>query len=590
MKNFKEMVGGKNGWQFFDNNTSKWINYSSKISKIIQNQFEQNKFSFNLSITTNDKTIKYHIDLKKNLQTQSDTKEVSHIQFVDTDAPSSPKKASSWDVIREAVVPPPSSKKASPRDDIRDAFVPPQPSPIKSVVFPSSSPLPSSPKKQLVTPQPLSNTPWDFIRNAFVPSPPSPKKAVVPPPLPRAEIIWEYQTDDSTWSNYSPEVSKQFEIQIQMHEYNLNLSIGKFKYSIDLKKQEQTNILTGKTRRIRKKEGTKMATSYDSSSHQYSGVERHLLPDRPDRRADVSHGRSSSPQSRTSSLHDKTQLIRRRYGNEPPQSFRVGHREGDEDRMWIMVETEDYLKQHNRKTLLLEQSEINFSSLVKQVSPHPKFTLRVINKDWGVAAYELTIEFKQIFTVLNMANASRFGGGYKSGSAAQEENMFRRTTCSYYNDEVDSFGKYSQSYKELINGQRGTVYFGDEPRVCFRDEEDKDYAFLPKNKIFPFYELRAAAPDLNVSHNRGRVIDFDEVRGEKRIRAQFTTLIANGKKYVVLSAFGCGAFNNPPHKVAAIYKKIINEYKHHFHVILFSIIGKSEKDRANFDIFRQILM
>jgi uncharacterized protein (TIGR02452 family) len=42
----------------------------------------------------------------------------------------------------------------------------------------------------------------------------------------------------------------------------------------------------------------------------------------------------------------------------------------------------------------------------------------------------------------------------------------------------------------------------------------------------------------------------------------------------VLSAFGCGAFANPPNHVALLFKQVFNEeeFKNHFRLVVFSII------------------
>lgn len=78
--------------------------------------------------------------------------------------------------------------------------------------------------------------------------------------------------------------------------------------------------------------------------------------------------------------------------------------------------------------------------------------------------------------------------------------------------------------------------------------KDLGYAWLEDTEIFPFYELRAAAQDL-----RGGV-PFDPQVAKLQITAQFQTLKDQGVRHVVLGAFGCGAFCNPPKAVAAIYQ------------------------------------
>ncbi len=180
------------------------------------------------------------------------------------------------------------------------------------------------------------------------------------------------------------------------------------------------------------------------------------------------------------------------------------------------------------------------------------------------------------FAVLNMANAFVPGGAYVEGAAAQEENMFRRTDCHFHVD-PGSYDPQSNRYlphmTRLLSAGDGKVYLDVEhPRVCIRGAEDRleaglGYAWLADNEIFPFYEMRAAAQDLRY----GDV--FEEQDARKRIVAQLETLLANNVKFAVLSAFGCGAFENPASVVAGIYREEIEARSEHFELIAFAIFN-----------------
>lgn len=184
--------------------------------------------------------------------------------------------------------------------------------------------------------------------------------------------------------------------------------------------------------------------------------------------------------------------------------------------------------------------------------------VRVVNGDWGVVTLALTREFGKTFAVLNMANAQTPGGGYLEGMAAQEENMFRRTDCHFtLTDAVrDALtGEYHHEMSALINATDGRVYLDlQRPRVCVRGPE-KDasdnwsYNWLEDDEVFSFYEMRGAADDLRDGDA------FSPENTRKKIRAQCDTLVENGVKHVVFGAFGCGAFKNPPHEVAKIYRE-----------------------------------
>ena len=147
--------------------------------------------------------------------------------------------------------------------------------------------------------------------------------------------------------------------------------------------------------------------------------------------------------------------------------------------------------------------------------------IKVIKSDTLDAALCATKIFGEMFTVLNMANATGFGGGYTHGRSAQEENIFRRTDCHFsMRREHLSFkrpGKYKYTYQYEDDGNltmterinRGIV-FKDQPRVCIRRGESLvpsgnispvkilqliHYKWLDYYDIFQFYEMRNAARD-----------------------------------------------------------------------------------------------
>jgi len=201
--------------------------------------------------------------------------------------------------------------------------------------------------------------------------------------------------------------------------------------------------------------------------------------------------------------------------------------------------------------------------------------LSVREGDWGDVTKMCSEETGEIYAVLNLANQSTPGSGVIGGSAAQEENMWRRSTCALSVKDEDYKG-YSEDMQQLVGGQQGMVYFDKSPRVCFKTREDyagskenppfRGYKMMPDDDIFPFYELRSAAIDAS---SKARA--FDEGNCRKRIQAQLETLMKNGIKHVVLGAFGCGAFRNPEEIVARIYKEELEKRRNVFDHVVFAI-------------------
>ena len=73
----------------------------------------------------------------------------------------------------------------------------------------------------------------------------------------------------------------------------------------------------------------------------------------------------------------------------------------------------------------------------------------------------------------------------------------------------------------------------------------------------------------------------------KRMRRILSVAAANGNEAVILGAYGCGAFRNPPGVVAAALKQVTDEFKHHFRVIEFAVYC-SPRDELNYKTFRRV--
>lgn len=200
--------------------------------------------------------------------------------------------------------------------------------------------------------------------------------------------------------------------------------------------------------------------------------------------------------------------------------------------------------------------------------------VRVVPDDWGVATGRLTRESGTCCAVLNMANAFCPGGAYVEGTAAQEENLFRRTDAhfSVLPDDMDPHTElYLPHASARLSAHAGRVYLDTKtPRVCVRGPEDRGradlgYAWLPDDEVFPFFELRAAAEDLR----DGR--PFDEHEARRRIEAQLHTLAEAQVTHAVLSAFGCGAFMNPAERVAALYRGALARHPGSLREVVFAV-------------------
>lgn len=270
------------------------------------------------------------------------------------------------------------------------------------------------------------------------------------------------------------------------------------------------------------------------------------------------------------------------------------------------------LQQHAINNLTRWQNESEESPLQVDVEP----------LDWGVAALHATKTYGEPYALLNMANSEFPGGLVLEGGSAQEENIWHRTTCALtlieegvYLDREKIVYRYDDKTSRLVSGQEklspqelqllnelrneqlteaNKVYFNPCPQICFRGPEirmhheleygknnffaDHSLSFdhLSESKIFPFYELRSAAPDLS-----GTKVDWQDpnflesyIKTTRReIAAQLDTLILAGIPNVILGAWGCGSFKNNPEIISKIYREEIEKRGECFQHIIFSILN-----------------
>jgi len=79
--------------------------------------------------------------------------------------------------------------------------------------------------------------------------------------------------------------------------------------------------------------------------------------------------------------------------------------------------------------------------------------------------------------------------------------------------------------------------------------------------------------------------------------AMFEIALENGHTSIVLSAFGCGAYENPPHHVAMLFAEVIreNHYDRRFKHIAFAIFDdhnarKDHNPDGNVEPFAKVCM
>lgn len=172
--------------------------------------------------------------------------------------------------------------------------------------------------------------------------------------------------------------------------------------------------------------------------------------------------------------------------------------------------------------------------------------------------------------VLNFASRQRAGGGVMNGSRAQEETLFRRTNLfrSLYQfmPYAEQFGVRKNRRQYPMDRDFGGIYTP--YATVFRAA---DYSLLNVPQKLSFVSVAAM--------NRPRLVEGliapELIEGTlNKMRTILRIGLYHGHDAVVLGAFGCGAFQNPPRHIAYLFKEVINEpeFKNKYRCIVFAII------------------
>ena len=200
--------------------------------------------------------------------------------------------------------------------------------------------------------------------------------------------------------------------------------------------------------------------------------------------------------------------------------------------------------------------------------------------------------------VLNFASATNPGGGVVNGSSAQEECICRCTTlypCLNTDEMWNAFYKpHRMAANPLYNND--CIYT---PDVCVFKSDTSFPDVLPKDEWWNVNILTCAAPNLRERPSNAMNLyagdtaaKITQTELEKlltaRIKRIFEIAIANGNEVLILGAFGCGAFRNPPEIVAKVFNTVMQDYLSYFDTIEYAVFH-TEREVANFEAFKSTI-
>ena len=225
--------------------------------------------------------------------------------------------------------------------------------------------------------------------------------------------------------------------------------------------------------------------------------------------------------------------------------------------------------------------------------------IQVVNQDCLAYAKSLLEQDNaDDLCVLNMASAKNPGGGVYGGAGAQEEYLFR---CSDYYRFLFQYADPASFDCEKVYGiphnprhsyplkrHFGGVY--SHGVTIFRDTEANGYALLETPWKVNFVAV-AANNIRRYMNGRTTIPDKFIPSTLSLIRTILRIAYNNGQRRLVLGAFGCGAFANPPGHMAQLFKQVFEEpeFQGLFREIHFAIIEDHNSHGRNVNAFKEVL-
>ena len=203
----------------------------------------------------------------------------------------------------------------------------------------------------------------------------------------------------------------------------------------------------------------------------------------------------------------------------------------------------------------------------------------------------------QRVAVLNFASATNPGGGVTRGSSAQEEALCRCSTLypCLLGDEL--WQKYYKMHRDRhdVTYTDACIYIPDV--LVIKTDTDAPQR-LTENKMQAVDVITCAAPNLRerpdnamnpgagspVRLSRQDIYSLHTQRARKIMRVA----ALHDADVLILGAFGCGAFCNPPEVVASAYRDVLPEFAHAFSTVEFAVYC-TPRDDANYQAFHRTL-
>ncbi len=263
-----------------------------------------------------------------------------------------------------------------------------------------------------------------------------------------------------------------------------------------------------------------------------------------------------------------------------------------------------YEKDGERKELKLSREEMKMirvclPNVVEICSHDPDFDCDVVNEPCGhscentdsftmarkrLQEMDLSSGNDQGILVLNMANPYKPGGGVRHGALAQEEDLCRKSSLLLSLENWNAHPFYS--YHKKLGSDLASNALMITPKVEII--KDQDGNLLDDTVIVSV--LTCAAPIISDGKEGMSEADYEDMV-YRRIMGMLKCAAFFKYRYLVLGAWGCGAFGNDARIISDLFYRALKEidYNGHgekdlFRQVDFAILDRSP-DQYNFKEF-----
>ncbi len=247
----------------------------------------------------------------------------------------------------------------------------------------------------------------------------------------------------------------------------------------------------------------------------------------------------------------------------------------------------------DNQKIYLQKEEYDFTCGSKKDTPAEI----VISKNRSFEAASKYARSGRKVCVLNFASSVNPGGGVKHGASAQEECLCRCSTlypCLNIRKFWDEFYNPHRKLNHALYND-DCIYTPDvyvvrtdvsvPERMCEADWYKVDVLTCAapnlRSKPENLYNPEGGKAAVGLTKEKLReLLKF-------RIERVFQIAVTNGAEVLILGAFGCGAFRNPPELVAEVFKELTIKYWDYFDTIEYAVFCRGY-ETENYDAFCRV--